>query len=100
MESSLLTRFFSEPVIQAVFWTLIHSLWTGAFMAGLVAIILLFIKRSIAVLRYRLLCCVLLSFLILTGLIFSKELTSRSHFFHATISVIKIAPDLSDAQRG
>ncbi len=45
---------FPAKAIQALCWTLVHSLWQGLLLAGIVALIVLFTKRSTAASRYNL----------------------------------------------
>ena len=49
-----LTTIFSEEIIHALGWALIHSLWQGAIVALLLAIVLLFFRKSSSKFRYRL----------------------------------------------
>ncbi|MFK7948685.1 MAG: M56 family metallopeptidase [Saprospiraceae bacterium] len=46
--------FFSEEIMHALGWSLIHSLWQGAIIALLLAVFLLFFRKSSSKFRYRL----------------------------------------------
>ena len=56
----LFTGGLSNAVLQAICWTLIHSLWQGVIAAVIAALIVTFTKRSAASVRYNLLVGVLL----------------------------------------
>lgn len=45
---------FSENVMHALGWSLIHSLWQGAIIALILAVLLLFFRKSSSSFRYRL----------------------------------------------
>ncbi|GAB3541563.1 hypothetical protein GCM10027443_41030 [Pontibacter brevis] len=47
-----IASFFSETLISAVGWTLLHSLWQGAFIALLLALLLVLLHRQSARVRY------------------------------------------------
>ncbi|MDX5480460.1 MAG: hypothetical protein LPK07_02125, partial [Hymenobacteraceae bacterium] len=47
-----LTGFFSETLVEAMGWTLLHSLWQGALVALLLGLLLLLIHRHTASTRY------------------------------------------------
>ena len=63
-----LQNIFTAAGIQALFATLVHSLWLGAIMALLAGIIIMLTKRSGPQLRYRLLTSLLILFI--TGVIY------------------------------
>jgi len=77
MEASFLTQWFSDHEIKAICWTLIHSLWIGMIIALLAGIIISLTRKSAAALRYRLLCVVLVLFVIAIGITYSIELHSN-----------------------
>ena len=56
----LFTGGLSNAVLQAICWTLIHSVWQGVIAAVIAALIVTFTKRSAASVRYNLLVGVLL----------------------------------------
>ena len=47
-----LYRFFPEAFIEAMGWTLFHSLWQGAILTILLIVVLLILKKSRAQIRY------------------------------------------------
>ena len=77
METPFLTQWLSEQVVKAICWTLIHSLWTGLLAAGLAGLVITGTRRSPARLRYQLLCGTLLAFVLISGFIFYRELSSQ-----------------------
>jgi len=68
MEASFLTQWFSDHEIKAICWTLIHSLWIGVIGAVLVGMLISFIRKSSANIRYRGLCGILVLFVMAMGL--------------------------------
>lgn len=67
---------FSAEAIQALCWTLVHSLWQGLLLAGIVALIVLFTKKSTAAFRYNL----------FTGAFLLFILTVSTTFYLHTVS--------------
>ena len=47
-----LYEIFSEQLVHALGWTIIHSLWQGALIGLLVALLMIFLQRNTARLRY------------------------------------------------
>lgn len=43
---------FSSELVEAIGWTLVHSLWQGSLVAILLAILLLFLRRNSAQVKY------------------------------------------------
>jgi bla regulator protein BlaR1 len=70
MKLLFLQQLFSNVVLKALCWTLIHSLWQGLLAAILAGIIIITTRKSAAQLRYNLLGCVLFLFLITTVITF------------------------------
>ncbi|HVS90547.1 MAG TPA: M56 family metallopeptidase [Mucilaginibacter sp.] len=54
--------YISDHTIHAICWTLIHSLWIGLAIALLSGLVITITRKSTAVLRYNLLCGVLILF--------------------------------------
>ena len=74
MRLLFLQQWFSEDVLKAIGWTLIHSLWEGLLAAVLAGIIIICTKKSDARLRYNLLGAVLVLFMITTTVTFFQQL--------------------------
>jgi len=49
---NFITRYISEDLIQALGWTLLHSLWQGAIIGILVAITMILLHKHSAKVRY------------------------------------------------
>ena len=76
MQSHFINYFFTNEVMQALFRTLMHSLWQGILLASIAGLILLNTKKSGAVLRYKLFSGVLLAFIFISLATFCYELYS------------------------
>lgn len=63
---ALLTTLFSDRLVQALCWTLIHSLWQGLLLAVLAGMALFFTRHSNAATRYNWLTTV---FFLFTGVV-------------------------------
>jgi bla regulator protein BlaR1 len=63
MLSRLIGFIISEPLLRAVYWTLIHSLWQGLILAMGAALSVSLTRRASAKLRYNLLALSLVIFL-------------------------------------
>jgi len=74
------------PVVKALCWGLIHSLWIGLITALLAGMILLLSRKASAALRYQLLCAVMLLFLAGTGYTFYNELANGPEALPDTIA--------------
>ena len=58
------TGIITRELVQAISWTLIHSVWQGILLSLLAAAVILFTKRKSPALRYNLLTACLLAFVI------------------------------------
>ncbi|WP_310554561.1 M56 family metallopeptidase [Flavobacterium sp.] len=63
----------NQTVINAIFWTLIHSLWQGLILAIFGGLIVLTTKKASSVLRYNLLSLILVIFIIAVGFTFYNQ---------------------------
>src|SRR5471030_1611709 len=78
MNTSFWALYISDGAIQAICWTLIHSLWIGLVIALLCGIVISVTRKSAAVLRYRLLCILLVLFVCAIGVTYYLESGSVS----------------------
>ncbi len=62
MRLSFMIELFTGKTVQALCWTLVHSLWLGLLLAAVAGIIILSTRRSCAALRYNLLTAFFLFF--------------------------------------
>ena len=98
MNTAFWTPYISDGTMKAIGWTLIHSLWIGMIIALLAGIIISLTRKSAAVLRYRLLCVVLVSFVMAIGITWYMEARSNAPIPAATgaakvfISIYKASP--------
>jgi bla regulator protein blaR1 len=69
---------FTGKIIQALYWTFIHSLWQGLLLGILAAITITFTKRSRPVLRYNLLATFFFLFIVAAGFTFTRQLFSTA----------------------
>ena len=76
MGSSFLTQWLSDREMKAICWTLIHSLWIGLIIAALAGLVISITRKSGADLRYRLLCGILVLFVLSVGVIFYLQIRS------------------------
>lgn len=75
---SILKDIFSEQLIHALGWTLLHSLWQGALIALIIALLMIFLHRFSARFRYFLYSSSMLLFAGLAALTFILSYTSYS----------------------
>ncbi|MBS1598503.1 MAG: M56 family metallopeptidase [Bacteroidetes bacterium] len=64
---------FSERVLYAVCWTLLHSLWQALLLALITGLIMVISKKSSSTIRYNLLATIFLAFIITVCFTFYKE---------------------------
>ncbi len=74
MNLLFLESLLSHNLADAIYWTLVHSLWQGLIASALAAIVIIYTGKSPARIRYNLLSSILLLF-VLTSCI-----TFFSHF--------------------
>jgi bla regulator protein blaR1 len=73
MQTLFIEKMFSGPFVQAISWTLLHSLWQGLILALFAAGIILFTRRQQPGVRYNLLLLVFFSQLIASGITFYTQ---------------------------
>jgi len=76
MNTSFWAPYISDGTVKAICWTLIHSLWIGMIIALLCGIVIGATRKSAAVLRYRLLCSLLVLFVCAIGVTYYLEARS------------------------
>ncbi|HEY4209281.1 MAG TPA: M56 family metallopeptidase [Puia sp.] len=60
-------------MIQAICWTLVHSLWQGLLFALVAGVVLLLTRQASAAVRYNIVCILFFSFLAVCGATFLYE---------------------------
>src|SRR5258706_7089865 len=78
MHFLFLQGWFSEQLLKAIGWTLIHSLWQGLLAAVLAGLIIMGTKKSAARHRYNLLGAVLFLFIISGVITFLQQLNGSA----------------------
>lgn len=74
----------NENLLNAVSWTLVHSVWQGLILAIFAGLAIVFTKKASAKLRYNLLSGLFLAFLISVGFTFSYEFQPENSEITAT----------------
>lgn len=70
----MINNFLSDHVINAISWTLLHSLWQGLIAALLASLVILFTRHAKAATRYNLLLAVFAFQLVAAGITFTMIL--------------------------
>jgi len=91
MKATFLNQYISDHAVRAICWTLIHSLWIGVIAAALAGLVIVATKKATANLRYRLLCGILMLFVLVTGLTFFIELDKSA----STATVITLSSNMA-----
>jgi len=73
---------FTGKMIQALCWTLIHSLWQGLLLAGVAGCCILFTRKKTAATRYNLITSALVLFVAVVSVTFYVEIEK----FFSTVS--------------
>jgi bla regulator protein BlaR1 len=63
----------NDALLQAISWTLIHSVWQGFILALLAGLFIEFTRKSRPALRYNILAVLFVGFLVVAGLTFNYE---------------------------
>lgn len=87
---------FSAEAVQALCWTLVHSLWQGLILAGIVALAILFTKKSKAAFRYHLFTGSFIFFILAVSVTFYLQIDRIST--ETTALAISLVPDNTTAQ--
>lgn len=64
---------FSEKILQAICWTLLHSLWQGLVLASITGFLMIVSKKSSSTTRYNLISVVFVLFVIIVSFTFIRE---------------------------
>jgi len=83
----------SEKILQAICWTLIHSLWQGLLLAVITGLVMVLSKKSSSAFRYNLLTGLFISFIVIVSFTFSRQL----QLINATRTAEIIATDNTPA---
>jgi len=77
MKLTYLNQWLNDREVNAICWTLFHSLWIGLVVASLAGIIVACTRKATGNLRYRLFCGLLLFFVILMVGVATMEITGN-----------------------
>ncbi len=80
---------FNDQIIQALCWSLIHSLWQGLLLAIISGMVILATKRSSPVVRYNCLSVLFLLFVLVTCFTFARQMQLFSINNVAPVHVFK-----------
>src|SRR2546423_12091110 len=84
MKLGLLYQIFSQEVVTALCWTLIHSLWEGLIAALLAGITIIGTRKASASFRYTILTLIFLLFLFGSVITFTIQRHHSSNSGQAT----------------
>src|SRR5438034_11364936 len=87
MTVHVLVDLFNSIIAKAVLVTLLHSLWLGAIVALLAAVIMLLTQKSPSELRYKLLTGLLALFLISMGYVFYNAINIDATVFNTNTTI-------------
>lgn len=73
MQLLFMNQWLSDSSIQAICWTLIHSLWQGLILAALAGILVIFTRKHSAALRYNMLATLFFVFMGVVAFTFVRE---------------------------
>ena len=72
MQMLFMNWLISDKMMQALCWTLLHSLWQGLLLAIIAALIIMITRKSAPGLRYNLLTALFILFIAITGFTFMR----------------------------
>ncbi len=79
-------NFLTGKIIQAICWTLLHSLWQGLLLAVVTGIVMVLSKRSSSSARYNLLSVLFVLFIVTTAFTFKREMHLATAVDHSQIT--------------
>ena len=109
MHPFLLKQLFTDEILRAFCWTLIHSLWQGLLLAIIAGVFMILTKRSSSFLRYNLFSVLFFSFIVITCFSFvrqlqiektknEREIYSQPYSFVSSETTSLPAADISSSQ--
>lgn len=82
MKMVLIQAWVNDKLIQALCWTLLHSLWQGLAVAVLAGVVVMTTRKSAAGFRYNLFVGLFILFIATTGFTFLQVLTIKKISMH------------------
>jgi len=90
-----ITQFFSDTVLYALGWTVIHSLWQGTLIAVFLSIIMMALEKRSARLRYEVACGALFTMLMMALTTFIIYLDQGLDIMKVTVTLTSNSLDSS-----
>jgi len=83
-----ITDFFSDTVLNALGWTVIHSLWQGTLLAVLLSVLMMALEKRSARLRYEVACGTMFAMLMMALATFIIYLDQDPNMIEVTVSLL------------
>ena len=83
-----ITTFFSDTVLYALGWTVIHSLWQGTLLAVLLSVFMMALEKQSARLRYEIACGAMFTMLMMALATFIIYLDQDPNMMEITVALI------------
>ena len=96
MQMLFIHSLISDKIIQALCWTLLHSLWQGLLLAIIAAIIVMITRKSAPELRYNLFTALFILFTATAGFTFLREISLNKKIQPETIEILRVTPTVDN----
>ena len=83
-----ITQFFSDTVLYALGWTVIHSLWQGLLLAVLLSVLMMALEKRSAQLRYEVACGTMFTMLVMALSTFIIYLDQDPNMMEVTVALM------------
>ncbi len=83
-----ITQFFSDTVLYALGWTVVHSLWQGTLLAVLLSILMMVLEKRSARLRYEVACGAMFTMLMMALATFIIYLDQDPNTVEVTVALM------------
>ena len=83
-----ITQFFSDTVLFALGWTVIHSLWQGTLLAVLLSVLMMALEKRSAQIRYEVACGAMFTMLMMALATFIIYLDQDSSMVEITVALM------------
>ncbi|QNF33003.1 M48 family metalloprotease [Adhaeribacter swui] len=96
-----LPAFLSPRLVEALGWTILHSLWQGALVAVVLSVLLILLQRHSARLRYAVATSALLATLLIAGITFIRtyQQASVSATLASRVNPITTTPEVAASNK-
>ncbi len=82
-----ITQFFSDSVLYALGWTVIHSLWQGTLLAVLLSVLIMALEKRSARVRYEVACGAMFTMLMMAVSTFIIYLDQDTSLMEVTVAL-------------